>query len=403
MIDTSTAETGRLNRYGPNTRFVTVTWIAYLALAPVAWLPGIPHSAFTAAKNLVFLLAVIFTWAYARRRSVPRGLAGPVGMALVAATSVFAVAQASGLSTALRGTIEIVVAFGILWTLYVFERDIAPVWSVAAAAAVIQGVLSLLIVAAFLGWIDLQSPDALNANTIQDTGLGGWRTGWSNSVAMFVPFALALVMRPGKVVVRLIGVGAVAATLLGQLISGGRAGVFVTLLSVLLMVTFAYGIPGIVIGLTAVFTGAYLLLSGFAARFGIDRFDEPFGDIDDLSSGRLELLRFGVEKVGERPLIGHGNGQPVVALANGDTLEIHNIWLRIAAEGGIFLVVSFAAVVLSILGKAVDVLWRATLAGSRAPIIEAAALLASLVGGIVISMVEPNIFFGTMHASAIWW
>lgn len=86
-----------------------------------------------------------------------------------------------------------------------------------------------------------------------------------------------------------------------------------------------------------------------------------------------------------------------------DAVEIHNVWVRLAAEGGIFLVASFAAVVLSILGKAIDVLWRATNSGSKAKVVETAALLTSLLGGIVISLVEPNIFFGTMHASSIWW
>ena len=381
-------------------RTLLLAWGVYLTMAPVAWFPGIPQSAYTGVKTLAFVSAVVSTWLYARNRRVPGGLTGPVGLALVAASSIFGLAQAASTTAALRSLLEVTLAFGVLWTVYVFERNVAPIWPALAAAAVAHGVLSLLVLAAFAGWFEAVSP--LRPDSIVDTGLGGWRTGWSNGVALFIPFGLIPVFRPGPLVMRIGVAAAVASTVLGQLVTGGRAGVVVALLSILLMLTFTQGLAGLVVGAVAVIGVAVALTSGAATGVGIDRFEQPLGS-DETTATRLELVQFGWDQFGEQPLTGHGIGIPVLGTVAGEQLEIHNVWLRLAAEGGILLAASMIAVTVSIIAKAVDVLWRAAKGYTSTDVPAASAFVSCLLGGVVVSLIEPNIFLGTMHVSIVWW
>lgn len=381
-----------------NRRFVAFPWIVYLALAPVAWLPGVPPLVFSVTKSLAFAVAVSLTWIYARPRTVPKGLAGPAGLALVAAASVIAAVQTPGLGGSLRATGEVVLAFGILWTVYLLQGQVFPLYRIGGAAALVHAALSLLIVASFLGLVEFHSPEVFGSASIEDIGLGGRRTGWSNGVALFVPLLLAHGIASRRPSVWVVVTFAVGSTLLGQLISGGRLGVAVTLLSLVLMVTFTLGVPGMATGLVAASLSVFLLLSGFAAEFGIDRFDEPVSDVVELSNRRIDLVAFAVEEFSESPVTGQGYDQPVF-----EGLEIHNVWLRLAAEGGVLLPAALLAVVVSIIAKALKGLWVATRIRGRRAIVEWASLVSVLVGGVAISLAEPNIFLGTMHASAIWW
>ena len=381
-------------------RTLLLAWGVYLSMAPVAWFPGFPLPAYTGVKTLAFAVAVVSTWLYARNRRVPGGLAGPVGLALVAASSVFALSQAVSTVAALRSLLEVTLAFGVLWTIYVFERNVWSIWPALATAAVVHGVLSLLVLAAFAGWFEAVSP--LRPDSIVDTGLGGWRTGWSNGVALFVPFGLIPVLRPGPLVLRIGAAGAVASTLAGQLVTGGRAGVAVALLSILLMLTFTQGLAGLAVGAIAVIGVSVALTSGAATGVGIDRFEQPLGS-DEATATRVELLQYGWEQFGEHPLAGNGIGRPVLGSIAGEPLEIHNVWLRLAAEGGILLAASLIAVSVSIIAKAVDVLWRASKGYASTEIPVASAFVSCLLGGVVVSLIEPNIFLGTMHVSIVWW
>ena len=78
-----------------------------------------------------------------------------------------------------------------------------------------------------------------------------------------------------------------------------------------------------------------LVVSSNAERLRFDRLWDASEDALDFTSGRLELNRYALDQIGERPFRGQGFGVPLKELSPGYPLEIHNMWLRAGAEGGL--------------------------------------------------------------------
>ncbi len=84
--------------------------------------------------------------------------------------------------------------------------------------------------------------------------------------------------------------------------------------------------------------------------------------------------------------------------------NIHNLWLKSAAEGGVVLVAALASVILTILMRAANLLARTVRTErSRSDRVWAAGLVGVLVAGLALSMTQPGGVLGSMHASVIWW
>ena len=386
---------------------VALLWTAYFGVAPVAWLPGVSVRVWSAAKVGLFVIAVALTWWLASVRRTPGGLVGPMGLGLVALGSVFAMFQAVSYSLAARRLGELALAFGLLWTIYVYERSFGGFIRIGAWAAVFHALLGIAILAGAAGVFSLSSPEVFEAQSIVDSGFGGWHTGWSGSVALFIPFALAMGLSRERPGIRLVMIGSVGVTIAGQIVTGGRAGVLVCLLAVLAMVAFRYGWIGLV---WSGFAAAALAVASYPFLREHLRFDRltslDAADVDAFSSRRVSLYKDGLERIAERPLVGHGYGNVTFEYGNPAdpiTAEIHNLWLRMAAEGGVVLVVALIAVAASVLVRGYRSVRRLTVVAGRAAALPAAAYLVTVLGGMLVSMFEPNLILGTMHPSMIWW
>ncbi len=386
---------------------IVLLWIAYFGVAPVAWLPGISVRMWSFAKMGLFIVAVVLTWWLARVRRTPGGLVGPMGLGIVALASVFAMFQAASYTLAVRRLGELVLAFALLWTIYVYERNFGGFVRIGAWAAVIHAAFGIVVLAAAAGAASFSAPAVFDSHSIVDAGFGGWRTGWSGGVALFVPFALAVGLSRARPEIRLIMLGSVVVTIAGQVTTSGRAGVLVSLVSVLVMIAFRYGWIGFLWSLISVAVISVVSYPFLREHLRFDKLlslDES--DIDSFSSGRVSLYEEGLDRIAERPLVGHGYGNAVKEVGNPADpilLEIHNLWLRLTAEGGVVFLAALVAVSVNVVVWGVRAVRRLVRRGGRVAALPAMACLATIGGGILVSMFEPNLILGTMHPSTIWW
>ena len=138
-------------------------------------------------------------------------------------------------------------------------------------------------------------------------------------------------------------------------------------------------------------------------RLRFDRLFDASANGADFTSGRMTLNEYGVERIVAYPLRGDGFGVPLTDLGSGTPLEIHNMWIRAGAEGGLLYLAALVLVVVNLFVQGIRGLAAARRgAGPRASLGVAAAVCA-LGGGVILSMFEPRFVLGHLHLTAIGW
>lgn len=126
--------------------------------------------------------------------------------------------------------------------------------------------------------------------------------------------------------------------------------------------------------------------------------------LDRLSSGRVTGYLESWTLFVEHPLTGVGAGAAEVSSGLGQgTNEIHNLWLRLLAEGGLTLFAAVLLVVGSIVRSAHKAVVHAVQTRDRAQQAIAVGALGSIIAGIVATMVEPGVILGSMFIASAWW
>ena len=378
-------------------KHVTVSWAAYFALAPVAWVPGADVAVVYAAKSLVFITAMACSVGFVRRLRLPNGILGPIGLAVLAASSGAAMLQAVSTSLAFRRLAEIVLAFAIVWAFWAlagvgYRLETAPLFAFFTHAA-----LSAIVIGASVGVPILSEVSSATERAFGETAFAVGRTAWANSVALFFPFAAYsfVVGRSNRWWLAI----AFAVSIGGVLATGGRAGLMAGLLSVafVVIVLRPKAIPiviaaSVVVGL---FTASWWLRELRAPEFAVDR-------LNAISSGRVAIFEAAWWRWLERPLVGFGYGQVVVDIGLAQPRAIHNLYLRLAVDGG----VAFLAAFLLLIGRigvhaATYVRSYVSERGSEAGI--GVAYTGVLIVGVVVAMFEGDVLLGAMHVAVIWW
>ena len=392
--------------FGRHRRLLETIWVVYFALVPVVWLPGIPVLAISLVKSALITIGVLLTWAPSRERDLPSGLAGPMGFAMVALSSSFLLFQAPSLGLALRFFFEIGVGFVVMWTIRRYQISHGGFPKVAARAAVFHGILSLLIIGAFVTDSPVRSPSEFGGVALFETGFGTARTGWSVSVALLIPFATAAAMVSESLLKRVGFLASVALTIVGQVIVGGRSGLLAGIVGIAVVVWGLYRYRGIFamgLGLVAI---AVPFVDFLVENLRFDRLattPEVFAALDRFSAGRITSALSATDLILERPIWGHGFQRSTVQLIDGTESSIHNLWLRLAVEGGVLLLVAFALVVTNLFARGVRLVRTLS---ARTDVHESAAALgalAALASGVVISLFEPSMILGSMFGASIWW
>ena len=318
-------------------------WAIYFGLAPIVWLPGIAPRLLYFVKLLLICFLVFSTWLRAAMQgnfSLPPGLLGIGGLLALMFSASFGFIQ-SDIDSTMRRSIDLIMPFGMLWSMFLIGRDPRLALLILIRASLIVSVFSVLVVSQSVisipGWI---SPAEYNYQPLTTAGFEARRTGWSNGVALYASFALLLPIIEGRHrrVRSLIAALCIVSILASQYIVGGRGGLLASVIMVLL--TSAFVLPRRWFALIAI---TVVLLFAFASGSFIkdatehlraDRLQtgaDTYSKLDHFSAGRIGAYVAAIDMIQARPLLGYGFGSED-ALFGG--MDVHNLWLRLALEGG---------------------------------------------------------------------
>ena len=390
----------------------------YLGTAPVYWLPGISVGGMQVFKFLLVVSACGVVWYEAIQRDhalFPRGLAGLAGAYLVMISLFFGVFRAASMGEIISALKDFTLCFVFLWTLYIFCTRGGNVARVFRNAALL---IVLFSVPPIANWF-LGIPEWSNIEgyPLWSTGFTNKRTGWSEGVALYVPIVASFPVVTSRRSLTSFALAFVGLLILvgGQFVSGGRGGLLASIVSLLVVSALLLPRKISIPILLAILIGGFTFSDFAYNHLRFDRLTSfSYEALNTFTSYRLEDYVATYELFWRQPL-GHGFGNSVQILMEEfqQRTELHNVWLRLLADGGLLLLVSMLSVVGYVLRENLrslrhDVLWRlrANLAVPNAVRDRQRILvvsLAILLAGLTISMFAPRAPIGAFQNSAVWW
>ncbi len=386
----------------------------YLGLQPVYWAPMLPASWIAAFKVLLLLVgvaALTIPLIGRNRFRVPGGMLGPVGLLVLTALSVSGVVQAAPVDQ-LRWILMLFLGFGIAWLGYNLIRSGQRFSRLLAVGFAVTLPFVILTVinwqTGIPGWLN---PIADTALPLWAGGFGASRTGWATSLAYAVPLPVLWMARQrllrGRGTTVLGGLG--FALIVGsQYAAGGRSGLVAALVATVSVLWLLRVLPVIPIT-AAVGLLAWTVGTGedAAQQLRLTRLvgqELSAASLDAFSAGRLQQAVVAMQMTAERPILGHGlrAGRGEVGRETGEEYDIHNFWLKSAAELGIgFPLVFTAAVLIWIIsvGRVIRLKAREGDPLRNDGILAVAVVLTGLACGLF----EPNVLLGNMHVGVPWW
>lgn len=425
------------------------SWLlsAYLGSSAAYWLPGLDREVLDTLKVAACVAAVglvVPPAALERRLRMPRRIFRPRAFAAILLLTAPGLVRASDRMDIAQFVLDIGAGVVFLWCFFDLARRGFDFRPLLRRAALVVGALS----AVSLGFVLFAIPDgSLPCRTLfiqpASVGFGVTRTGWSIGIGLLLP-ALALVAelrgsRRNRALLRAAASGGAGVILASQFASGGRTGLAMSAMTVLffLLRPASRGVALVLVGVGVLLAWTALdrtclrhlrvpvPLAEARARetppaWWTPKILRPLppsvaqaytgglrqavasGKTPDFVAGhRVWQFDLAVERISERPLVGHGWRQVLFREGHsGRLVEVHNLWLKWALYTGLPAPVWFAFLALSILAAGVRVAFRlrrtedAGLAGTLAVI---------LLLGLFASLFEGSVLVGSFHLTAIWW
>lgn len=383
----------------------------YCVLSPMNWIPGIPLGFYNAAKIGLFILLTLLSF-FLTPMSSPSRLLSFKGLMLVLFVSSYAFINAYNSNTAYESLKDICLPFVIILIIYNYQGSNEQLLSILYKAALVVGIVCFLSLISYLtGYFDF-NPPAPFKDSFSSTAFGGYRTGWSNSVFLFVPFIIFYSLhKEGKLngisILLLLGI------LSSQFLSGGRAGLLSSLIciAVFSLKRLAIILPIVMLACIIYFylpeniltekfrTDPKIVARGKSLKF---MSDEEY--VDGLTSNRIIGYKIGFELFLGSPLIGYGFGQSdPLSDQMGYSPDIHNVWLKRMIEGGLLLFFILASIFYNAHKHIKKKLKNLNTPHTEREYVFWFFFRTLFYLALAISMVEPNYLIGSIQGEAIFW
>ena len=336
---------------------------------------------------------------------------GPLGFTVLALLMIPGLWQAGELTVAFEVIGDIAYGAVLMWCFFHISEERED-----AAVTLVRALILMAPLAAVQVLITYEgSPDFGQFCGWKPEGrftYGAHYTAWSMSLALVLPLAsLGPTFLKGRRTAGIaIGVAIACALFSSQLVSGGRTGLMCSLLCIPAFMAmrsarwFALALAAIALAaaMLALFDsscGRHLRLERLFVHFAANEEARPA--LSSLGTGRIEGYRTAIDRISEKPILGHGWGGLEVEGVHRPSVEIHNLWLKWAAYTGLLAPLYFALLVIAICRKGLQLLKDLEGCSVRRKTI--LALLLIVACGIVATLLQPNALIGSFQYTAIWW
>lgn len=275
------------------------------------------------------------------------------------------------------------------------------VWSILKWAARLFAVLAIPVsMAAYADFPQWQNPFQHPAQWLYQTGFGGSRTGWGVGCSFMLPFLFSDLISAKRFLSRFFFLLLLVGVVSSLLVTSGRGGVLGSFIVLIVMVLFSS--RGNVLK-----RGIYLALFLSLAVPALFVFSEELrftsilqGDLRGAGGARIDANLAALSMIDGRVLFGGmGPGGLDLTTMGFEFESVHNLWINLLLESGVFMVFSVAAIFVG-LGR---MLYRKrAVLQSIAPTLPA-VLLSMLLLALHFSLIEPRSVFGQFFNALMFW
>lgn len=369
--------------------------LCYLCLAPINWMPFLPLELVSGLKYVLFIILLLASLFKKGSPGKVRPFFSYQFYVLVLICELPAIMQ----SDKDIATNIIDVSFLFLMNYLIVQSNLTKdeLFRVFFKASVFIGFICLLSLGSAISGITITSPPPWN-DAFSGSALGGYRTGWSNSIFLFVPFLFYAYFFSGEKKWKTLALCSIIAIICSQILSGGRAGLIASLFTFLIFTRFRIRniiILGLSIFLTYNYLGAFKIEEYFRASENQLENKEGRSNLDKISSGRVEAYNLGWQLFKKSPLFGNGFSATTKYTYGPD---VHNTWFKRLVDGGFIFIIPLIVLFISLYNTIIEKSSR-YINGNYHRVLFRALFFSAL----FISMFEPNYLIGSFQGEAFFW
>lgn len=385
-------------------KLLIFTLFCYIALAPVLWLPSISVSGVKLMK--VFLITTSITIFFFLSIINRTRLDLPIYLFLlcVACTllfPLFLLNSTDHFSEALSYTLNFIFGFITLIIGFNLYENIANNTTLFRSLYIVLVLIVAFPISNFFfeypDWSD-QLPEVRDygVRALWYTGFSAHRTGWSETLALFV--TLPFLILEGKRKSILLYLITISPIVVAQVLSTSRTGFLCSFLAVLIFV-FKKSSKIELMSFFLVITGLIVTFySDILVILRISSSSEDVSDISDISSGRSDMYISFFDMVSKKPLEGIGFQGSWTALRKlGIDHEMHNSLLRVWIDHGLI----FGIVITLFSIEAIRIAIGTLLKRGESNLSYMLSII--ILQGLFIAMFSPAFIFGGFQVSSLWW
>lgn len=367
-------------------------WLLYLCIAPVYWLPYLPAELFLSGKKALFGVATITGFLYLVTKGRVRlsfKICGASGLLLLFLS--FLPGLVLGIpESAMKLMMNLSFAACTFICFHALMQGNSKNLLFFSYSSLFIGTLGFYTALAKVGIVtDYHSPGIFDT-TSSTSGFTGLRTGWSNGISFYIPFAVYLIVTHEAKLIKILGFVAILGIFLSQVAVAGRAGMLSSMFACLFLILFYANHKQKVVFFTIIIVAFMAYLPVLFEHLRLDRIE---GGIDQeslnhFSAGRIGSYLYALEHISQNPLTGVGFGNTDIR-----GHSIHNMLLRLTAETGLLFLITFIAIIAGALRQ------FKRMRKNKGTLI----LLAIVMQGLITSQFEPSMLLPAFQNSTIWW
>ena len=372
-------------------KLFTLLLLVYIGLSNIYWLPWSTVQEFRVTKICLYVaFFVLFILAYPKfkYKVIPKGVFSLSGFFLISLLLFPSIVLSNEVSIGLF-YFNIFSFFSFLWAIYLINLnnylEIEKIFL--GSLYIIVFFCSIHIIDSTFNIFNLAVPEIEILDDFSETGFNLSRTGWSIGISLFIPISLLMKRKILKILFT-------AIIFYSQFITGGRAGLLISLFFIFMYVLRQHKIYLILMSVAALFF-VFNSLELITQSLRFDRLigkSLDFETLNSFSANRLEGYSFGLKSWLENPFFGNGV-KNVWFYTDGKPTEIHNFWIKTLAESGLLAFLFFAFFV--------SKLYKSSVKKLKEPVYLKYRLI--IIGGLIATLFEPNAVFGSFQNYAIWW